>query len=401
MEINRTYYLYNRYLSNKLTAAELKELQLVLDDPTQEEILKSLFDKTWDDLKKDETHYISQSKDVEIYQHIISQKRHKTAWLSIAATIFLCLCGMGLFYKLSKNTPLLVSLQTGELTDITPRADKPTLILADGKKIALNTDKEGIIVQDKEYIYEDGTTILNKSSDITTNHPSSSKLNTIITPIGSQYMVIIPDGSKVWLNSASILKFPEEFGDNREVYLSGEAYFEIKKNKEKPFFVRTDKQEIAVLGTQFNVSAYNGDVHAATTLLKGAVNVKSMPPEGKNSNFEKGMLLQPGQQVVTDNQYKSKLETNADTIQAMAWKEGLFVFNNESIEDIMKSLARWYPIDVKYQGDLKNVRFVGNYSRAKGLLNLLENIETTGKVHFKIEQSDDISKERRILIVAN
>lgn len=401
MATNRAYELFERYLANKLSIAELEELHALLNDPTQVEALRPLLNQTWQHLKEEELLTIKLEKDNHIYHGIVSQKQKRfSVWYPIAATIFLCLiAGLGLLYNISKKSTSFVTLQTERLADIQPNSDNPILILSDGKKMVLQKNKKAIIFQakGKKYVYQDGSPLKKTITDVTPSKPS--KLNTVITPIGSQYMVTIPDGTKVWLNASSTISFPAKFGNTRKVYLSGEAYFEIAQDKGKPFIVRTAKQEIAVLGTHFNVSAYENKP-ATTTLLTGKIRVKGIVKNDLSHIANQSFILAPKQQLTTSNE-QNLLKKEADLITTMAWKEGLFIFNDESIKDIMMDLSRWYPIEVKFEDNLNDMHFTGNYSKNKGLLNLLKNIEMTGKVHFKIEQQPKSEKERRVIIVAN
>jgi ferric-dicitrate binding protein FerR (iron transport regulator) len=209
--------------------------------------------------------------------------------------------------------------------------------------------------------------------------------NTITTPKGGQYQVRLLDGSSVWLDAASSITFPSTFtGNKRQVQLTGEAYFEVAKNRAKPFLVNVeDKQQIEVLGTHFNVQAYPDDRDIKTTLLEGSVKLLY-----KNRQA----ILKPGQTAVNDPD-QSLLIKPADIYEVMAWKNNMFVFNNENIKSIMKRISRWYDVDVVFEGNLEKVNFFGNYSRLKSLENLLKDIELTEKVHFKI-------KGRRITIIA-
>ncbi|MNX85526.1 fec operon regulator FecR [compost metagenome] len=218
------------------------------------------------------------------------------------------------------------------------------------------------------------------------NPSGKTSYNTIETPKGGQYQLILPDGSKVWLNAASSLTFPTSFVSlkTRKVELIGEAYFEIAKNKTSPFIVKSAKQEVKVLGTHFNINSYADEQSTTTTLLEGSVNIVSL-------NKAENIILKPGQQSTLNNNKINVTEINTE--EAIAWKNGLFIFNDENIKSIMKKIARWYNVEITFKGNLDHVSFVGNYARNKDLESLLENIELTEKVHFKIEG-------RRIEVIA-
>jgi ferric-dicitrate binding protein FerR (iron transport regulator) len=210
--------------------------------------------------------------------------------------------------------------------------------------------------------------------------PDAAGKNTLSTARGETYRVRLPDSTAVWLNAASSLKFPVSFSGKktRSVELSGEAYFEVFEDKAHPFVVRTDQQEVRVLGTHFNVSSYPDELYASTTLVEGAVNV-SRPalPDAKT------ILLKPGQRSLLRS---GNLEvSNVDTQEAIAWKNGDFMFKNEHIESIMRKLSRWYDIEVSYEGDMSDLIFIGVVSRSKNISAVLKIMESTGNIHFKIE----------------
>ncbi|MGY0037823.1 FecR family protein [Pedobacter sp. NJ-S-72] len=200
-------------------------------------------------------------------------------------------------------------------------------------------------------------------------------MNTVSTPRGGQYRIILPDGTKVWLNSSSSLKFPEQFTSNeRNVELKGEAYFEVAKNASKPFKVTVNSTVVKVLGTHFNIMAYNDDPFIKTTLLEGSVQL---------SNITTLDILKPGQQAVINKSGFVKV-INTDTEQSIAWKNGYFFFNRANLKDIMKQLSRWYNIDVIYKGKMPvEEEFVGKIKRDSELSKTLKILEFSG-VNFKI-----------------
>jgi transmembrane sensor len=261
---------------------------------------------------------------------------------------------------------------------IKPGGNKAFLTLADGTKINLDQALNGTIAK------QEGIKIT-KTADgqlvytILENKSGQSKLafNTISTPAGGQYQVTLPDGTKVWLNALSSLKYPTAFiGKYRTVELTGEGYFEVAKNKNKPFKLKTSKQEISVLGTHFNVSAYSDDAEIKTTLVEGGVAVKNFSPLATG-------LLKPGQQAVF---HHSGFEvSNVDVEEYIAWKNGFFMFNNEGIKEAMQKLARWYDVDIEYVGDFDGIYFGGSFSKNNSLQETLKILESTDKFKFKIE----------------
>ncbi len=309
------------------------------------------------------------------------QPTKKKLWrrqLSIAASL-LVLFSVGFYLHTSNKTPM--SLEQAALkNDIKPGGNKAYLTLSDGTRIALNDVKNGEVAQQSGIDItktEDGT-IVYTAKDQNAGQASS---NTFETPFGGQYQLQLPDGSKVWLNSASSLTYPTSFATlkERKVMLTGEAYFEISKDKEKPFVVQTAKQEVKVLGTHFNIDAYERAVK--TTLLEGSIKVKT-------KNEEK--MLHPGEQSSVQLDLID-IQT-ADLYQVMAWKNGDFVFEGASLGSIMKQISRWYNVDLKYEGKIADLKFGGSISRTKNINEVLKVLEMTKGVHFKIEG-------RRILVM--
>lgn len=261
---------------------------------------------------------------------------------------------------------------------IKPGGNKAFLTLANGTKINLDQALNGTIAKqegiqitktaDGQLVY----TILENKSTL-----AKPGFNTISTPAGGQYQVTLPDGTKVWLNALSSLKYPTAFtGKFRMVELTGEGYFEVAKNKNKPFKLKTSKQEISVLGTHFNVSAYADDDEIKTTLVEGGVAVKNFSPLATG-------LLKPGQQAVFHD--KGFKVSNVDVEEYIAWKNGFFMFNNEGIKEAMQKLARWYDVDIEYLGDFDGIYFGGSFSKHNNLQETLKILESTDKFKFKIE----------------
>ena len=261
---------------------------------------------------------------------------------------------------------------------IKPGGNKAFLTLANGTKINLDEAVNGTIVNqegikitktaDGQLVY---TIVESKAGQ------KSAGYNTISTPAGGQYQVTLPDGTKVWLNALSSLKYPTAFtGKYRTVMLTGEGYFEVAKNKNKPFKLTTAKQEISVLGTHFNVSAYADEPEIKTTLVEGGVAVKNFSPLATG-------VLKPGQQAVF---HGAAFDINkVDVEEYIAWKNGFFMFNNEGIKEAMQKLARWYDVEIEYDGNFDGIYFGGSFSKHNNLQETLKILESTDKFKFKIE----------------
>jgi len=199
--------------------------------------------------------------------------------------------------------------------------------------------------------------------------------NTIQTPVGGKFQLNLADGSKVWLNSASSLRFPVFFsGDTREVELKGEAYFEVSKNADKKFSVRSGNQTVEVLGTHFNINAYSDEPAITTTLIEGAVRVIEL-------NTKKSQILKPGEQSKVDRDIRIQIK---DTQAEVAWKDGYFYFENASIETVMRQLGRWYGITARYEAVLPENHFEGAIATNLTLLEVLEILQKSN-IHFRLE----------------
>ena len=302
--------------------------------------------------------------------------------LGIAASI-LILITTGLYFYKNRTVDDNIAAKVVEPKEaiITPGDDKAILTLSDGTKIILEDAKNGILANQAGVSIQktsDGELLYSFSNSANTVSPETKEnviYNKIETPIGGKYQVNLPDGSKVWLNSSSSLRFSALFnGHTREVELSGEAYFDVSKNKGKPFRVITKDQIVEVLGTQFNINSYSDEGPIKTTLIEGSVKIIYK---------DKVVLLSPGQQFQPKELVSAVVE--ADTEEVVAWKDGYFVFKNEDIKSIMRKLSRWYNVEVSYSGNIPEVGFGGNISRSKDISEVLDVLQLTNAIHFKVE----------------
>ncbi len=367
--------IIERYVSGKATAEEIKFVERyyqyldkrdsVLDKNSSEEIMQM------------------EEENLQAILHAIHHPVHKPKQLvvkyAIAATIIFVL-GFGILY-FSKNQPLKETSKianSSKKIDVLPGKDRAILTLADGSKVVLDELKDGEIsetvkLKDGQLIYQVNNT------GAKTNRVA---YHTIETPKGGQYQVYLPDGTKVWLNAASSLKYPERFTSNeRKVTLTGEAYFEVAKDKAHPFIVHTEGagalgQEVEVLGTHFNINTYMDEQTVKTTLLEGSVKVASLATQ-------KSKILSPGQQSVLSNQ--SFLVKDVDSGDETAWKDGLFRFNNANLKSILYQLERWYDVKIDYE-NVPNKRYNGMVPRKSKLSEVLNMLELTGNIDFKIDE---------------
>ncbi len=274
--------------------------------------------------------------------------------------------------------------------DISPGGNIATLTLADGRKISLTDAENGQLAEQsgiKISKTADGQLVYSISN--TENSSPSLSYNTIETPPGGQYQIALPDGSKVWLNSASSLRYPVRFsGNERRVEISGEAYFEVAHNSRMPFRVINSSQIVEVLGTHFNIMAYPDESSTNTTLLEGSVRI---------IKENKSKIISPGQQTRVKN---GDIDVaTVDVTQVTAWKEGYFMFKNEDIQSIMRQISRWYNLEVKYEGHIPEKVFGGKISRSRNVSEVLEVLESTGSIRFKIIPGDSKGIERRIIVM--
>ncbi|MDQ8004637.1 MAG: FecR domain-containing protein [Pedobacter sp.] len=280
------------------------------------------------------------------------------------------------------------SLNKPYASDANPGGNKAVLVLADGRKISLTDVNNGAIAKeaglsitktsDGQLIYTVSEVAIGKAGKSLNN-----AFNTIETPKGGMWQVKLPDGSLVWLNAASSLTYPLAFseGQKRIVELKGEAYFEVAKDELHPFVVKTVKQEVEVLGTQFNINAYSDESTVKTTLLEGSVKVSTWRKDPGTSEF-----LKPGQQSILLADAFNVKEVDVD--EAIAWKNGYFMFNNEKQESIMRKIARWYNVQIVYaNADAREVTYYGSISRFENVSRVLRKFEQTGEVRFEVDKN--------------
>ncbi|SMC98688.1 FecR family protein [Pedobacter nyackensis] len=281
--------------------------------------------------------------------------------IATAAAMTFLVLGLGIYFFNARYSNHQFKIASEN--DIAPGRNKATLTLEDGKTILLSGAQKSVIIDANKLSYNDGTEII--------SIPRTAAL--VSTPRGGTYQVTLSDGTKVWLNAESTLKFPSSFAgeEQRKVTLKGEAYFEVAKNKKQPFVVSTDKQEVQVLGTHFNINSYPDEVSTKTTLLEGSVRVNQT-------------ILTPGHEAVLTNGIIKVNKVNPN--EAIDWKNGEFVCNNEPLNSIMRKISRWYDVEVVYSHpELKNKTFSGSLSRYDHVSGVLNALEQAGTIKFKLE----------------
>ena len=302
------------------------------------------------------------------------------SWTRVAAAVIIVLLLSlgGYFYFNNRNEKQIAKTETQQQrfkNDIAPGGNKAVLTLANGTQIILDSAANGTLTQqgNAKVIKLDSGQLAYTSTSLST---SEVLYNTISTPRGGQYQIVLADGSKVWLNAASSLKYPTSFtGKERNVELTGEGYFEIAHNATMPFRVRVNDMNVEVFGTHFNINAYDDENIIRTTLLEGSVKVTKGNSTG---------LLKPGQQGQLNESGDIKISNDTDLDEVMAWKEGRFLFKRTDIQSIMRQLSRWYNIDIVYK-NVPATGFNAKIPRNTSVSNILKVLELTGEVKFIIE----------------
>jgi len=324
-----------------------------------------------------------------LYTRILSRidgeapKRKITRWLPYAAAIVLA--GIAVTWSFLAPTPN-DEWVTLDVQDVRPGGNKATLTLADGRTISLSEAQSGIVVGDN------GITYQNQPEEIVNLKAGVVNPLALSTPRGGTYQLTLSDGTVVWLNAASTLTYPSRFiGDERIVELEGEGYFEVAKST-VPFKVKTLGQEVEVLGTAFNISAYSSQPETKTTLVEGRVKVTLLNPDS-DRDAGSSRILAPGQQATKSGSVLA-LHT-VDTDSYIAWKNGYFNFDGLTPAAAFTQLERWYDIEVVYQGKVPTMRFFGVFKRGKPLSSVLAMLKESG-LDFKITQQGG---KRKLLVI--
>jgi transmembrane sensor len=312
------------------------------------------------------------------------QRRHtRQIWYRVAVVLLIAFTGGAIFIQRQKHT--VENRESVVKKTVMPGSNRAVLTLADGSKVDLDSSAKGYLANQAGgiSIKKTGTGKLQYER---TGVVNANKLmyNTIATPRAGQYEIELPDGTKVWLNAETKLRYPVQFNaGERRVELTGEAYFEVAHNEALPFKVVTAEQTVTVLGTHFNIKGYADENTIATTLLEGSVSIV-------NKLSKQSKILAPGKQA-NIVRGKGLIDiNNARVDEIMAWKNGYFIFENQDIKSIMKLISRWYDVDVDFKLT-RSVSFGGTFSRSSDLNKLLKNFELLGDVHFEL-------KERRITV---
>lgn len=385
---------YTIYIVKQIPDFLQQLIQKYLDDTaTQEE--KTVVDEWYHSLSSSEVEVDVAESEVQVDRRIkerlddLIQKdkrvvlfgRKRMLRAAAAVIFFIGLSGSLYYFFFSSNATTAISqnaaVDSTLVDDITPGGNRATLILGDGTQLILDSTSDGsLALQGNTNVIKVATGQLEYKND--KNKSLKEVLyNQISTPRAGQYHVKLSDGTRVWLNSASSIRFPTDFQDSlREVEITGEAYFEVAHNAAKPFRIKVKDAYINVLGTHFNVMAYDNESSIKTTLLQGAVKVTS----NKLSR-----LLAPGQQSQVNSSGAIEIIKEADIEEAVAWRHGKFLFNSADLHSIMRQIERWYDVDVSFARNV-DLHFTGQLSRNVNVSQVLRKLELTNEIHFKIEK---------------
>ena len=382
MDIFRLKILLHKYAGHTASTDEVKEMFALLnrlkDDDVLKEIIKETKEKYEQDLPQQNWDTIWNGITQAVIQH---RKRTIPVWMRVAAAVLFCIISGSLFFISSKKNkqPVAVTATVKNYygADVAPGGKKATLTLANGSSVVLDSAHNGMLAQ------QGNTAVIKTASGalaynaVANNGSNQIQYNVLTTPRGGEYKITLPDGTGVWLNAASSLRFPVAFtGNQRTVELTGEAYFEVAKNTAMPFHVKVNDMDVEDLGTHFNIMAYSNEQTMQTTLLEGKVNVSK---NGVSKN------LLPGKQAVVNNATSTMQIKDVNTEQVVAWKNGYFRFKETNIHELMRQVERWYDVDVEYKTEGTAQDYTGIVSRSQNISALLQTLELTGTVHFKIE----------------
>lgn len=374
MDINRLKYLFQQHEANALSEQEREELYEIIEDFGNTEALLSYIENAIRDTEPVEMDAATWKPAIDAIVQpapVVHMRRRRMPWLAAASVILVLMAvGYWMLNKKETSTPLTVKTQEQQpANDIPPGGTGAILTLSNGQQLVLDSAQNGVLAQqgNAQVMKENGQIAYKRAGENT-----ELVYNTVSTPKGRQYKLVLSDGTEVWLNAASSITYPAVFtGKERSVSITGEAYFEVASSK-IPFIVKKGITEVQVLGTHFNVNAYDDEPDLKVTLLEGSVRVKS----------NETALLEPGEQASVSNNAIMVKPANPD--QAVAWRNGIFFLQDSDIPSIMRQIARWYDVEVVYQGAMPRRHFGGTISRDVPLQNLLQALEIN-KVHCRLE----------------
>jgi len=376
--------LYHKYLSKNITEEQRLEFLTYVQNPAYAEYLQEMISESYE--HPEVINSLNLEARDRIFQSVVASPTTETPkvfrlWprIAIAAAVAVVLFGAGLFYY-NFNTNQRSSNPLVYKNDVAPGTFGATLTLSNGKKIRLSDAENGEVAKETGVMITksaDGQLVYTVGAANSSDPSAAGMTNTLSTANGETYKLRLPDGSYVWLNSASSLTYSSKLLENgkRTVKLRGEGYFEIAKDKLHPFVVSTDNQNVEVLGTHFNINSYPDEAVVSTTLIEGSVSVNS-------GTLKK--VIKPGQQAVNYGNAIKINEVSAENV--IDWKKGDFNLDELDFRVAMRKIARWYDVEVIYESSVPdNIKSGGWISRNRSLSAVLRHIESSGQVRFKIE----------------
>jgi ferric-dicitrate binding protein FerR (iron transport regulator) len=389
MDQEKLQYLFEKYFNKTATEEERAELLGLLKDPTNSQQVLQVMSSTWASFERDSiVGVFTQNEADTILENIltnippngklVSINRKRFAWWRYTAAAVILVIIVGIWFVADRgyreHTEQTTAIVTKDVE--APNKARAILTLANGTKVYLDSVNNGTIAKESDVDVvktEDGRIIYSHAD---TKTQSELVYNTLSNPRGSKVIDMqLSDGSHVWLNAGSSVTYPVAFiGSERMVQITGEAYFEVKHDANRPFHVKKGNTDVTVLGTHFNVNAYDDEDALRITLLEGSVAVK---------NESNNVRIKPGEQAIVSGDIK--VNKDVDVEDVMAWKNGMFQFNRTSIQSIMKQVERWYDVDVEYKTNVSQKDFTGGIARKENVSQVLKMLETTGAIHFNIE----------------
>lgn len=383
--------LIDKYLTEDLSEEEFQLLWATLQEPEHKDTWMEMITGVWenpayqglaDDTAKQrvlEKLRPALTEDVPApvgRKPLIRRLAASNVWWAAAVAILICCAGAWYLLSPQPKTQLAASHTdtTHYKNDVAPGNNKAVLTLADGSTLTLDSSGRQVIRQGNTAIHQQNGLLQYQNSGANVG----ISYNILTTPRGGKFRIVLPDGTGVWLNAASSIRYPVAFtGKERRVEITGEAYFEVAKNEAMPFIVSVNnKAEVEVLGTHFNVNAYEDEAAINATLLGGKVRV--------SAGASPGTVLQPGQQASLNTAGAMKILDDIDVMQVTAWKDGWFQFHMATLPDVMRQLSRWYDVEVNYPADIPDRAFEGRIQQDLTLTQVLKILERY-QVHFRVE----------------
>lgn len=394
-------HLFQKFHQHRCSPEELSRLYHYFDIDEHEDLLKKLIleelDKDVDsgEMMTREEHLsdlfdgirekTQASNKIPLYKRLFAER-----WVQVAATLLVVAFGAAMTHLYVNNRPQIATTPQTTSSYPQPGSDKAVLTLFNGKKVVLDDSKQNQILQESGITVSntlEGLLVYQVDESIATVGKADVMTNTMSTPRGGQYQIVLADGTKVWLNASSSLTFPSHFADNnRKVKLSGEAYFEVAHDARKPFYVQTAEGEVEVLGTTFNVMAYPDEQYSQITLLTGSVKV---------NRAKEAIRLLPGQQAEIKQDSENMRVHTVDLETIVAWKNGVFLFDQSELSQVMRQVGRWYNAEIEYVDKVPAAKLTGMVSRKDSLSVLLDILERAGGLDFEVQENKIMVKQAK------